>query len=886
MKLFRQLRSLFRKDKLDAEMTAEMQAHLEMQVERHRAAGMDLDEARYTAQRQFGNVARVQEQCREQRGWLWLENFWRDLNFAARSLRRTPVFSLTVIATFALCLGPNTAILTTLYTLVLKPQPFHESGQIVRVYNALDKLPGSRSRQESSTPQYRDFKAGADLFSDFAVMRYVGSTLESEGPAERVFGMRVNVGFFDFFGVKPVLGRFATAEEDVVGRDRVLVLAQRFWETRFQSDPGVIGRVVRIGGEPFTIIGVAPRSVEVLDIHTQFFKPLESLANEEDPAARYSGKVVLFGRLKRDVSRTAALDQLNAIEQRFADEKATPGQRNLHEKAGHRVALESLGRQTADNVGKPLSLLQAGAGLVLLIGAVNVLNLMLARANTRRPELAIRLALGASRGTLLRQLLAESLLLTLIATAGGVALAFAALKVINVYLQSMLLTASPIVLEPTAIGAVVLLSLGLGTAVGALPLGLLARRGLKLAESRTASAGAGMRVAGNFLVMAQVATALVLLVGAGLLVRSFVRVVSTDPGFDAARIVQGRVVAAQGYEDPAKLAAFLPRLLAALREIPGVEKVAFVPDVSVGNLRTLPFVLRASPAASEGNAALGNLTWVTPDFFDTMNIRLLEGRLFTDTDDLQHAPVVIVDDLFARRHFPGRSAVGEEMNLGAASPPAGAPWPRIVGVVKRAQLGGLEGRDGMPFIYVPFVQQPTPGITFIVRSSRPTADVLAAIRLKIREVDPRLPLYQTASLQGLLDDALRQRRVLMTLITLFAGLALVLAGVGLYGVLAYDVSQRTREIGIRGAIGASRAQIVGLVVRQGLWKAGAGLGAGMVGAIFLTRFIRHQLFDVTATDPVTFAAVSLLLLLVALIACWLPARRAAKVDPVVALRAE
>lgn len=888
MKFLRRLRALFRREKLDAEMAEEMRLHMELQTERNIAAGMSVDEARYAALREFGNIAGMQERARDERGWVWLEQRGREFRFAVRSLRRAPLFSLTVIATFALCLGPNTAILSTLYSLVLKPQPFSEPEQIVRIYNAFDKLSGTRSRQDSSIPQYRDFKANADLFTEFAVMRYAGTTIGEETVPERVFGMRVNAGFFDFFGVQPVLGRFGTAEEDVAGRDRVLVLAQHFWESRFQADPGVIGRIVRLGGEPWTIIGVAPRSLEVLDIHTQFFKPFESLANEEDTQTRYTGRVTLFGRLKPGVTEAMALAQLNVLERRFVEGQATPIQRQLVQLGGQRFAFERVGEKVRSAVKAPLSLLQAGAVLVLLMGGVNVLNLMLARANSRRSELATRLALGASRGALLRQLLAESLLLTLIAISGGAALAWMALKVINHYLGTMMsLTASPLTLEPAVLGSMGLVALVLGAVVGGVPLVFLTRAGLSLAETRTASAGPGMRWFSSSLVVVQVATALVLLIGAGLLVRSFAQVISVDPGYDARHIVQGRMAIPGDYADAQKNVALQQRLLAAFREIPGVERAALVPDIAIGaGFRSLPFTIRDAADVPAESQPLILLNLVSPDFFPTMNVRLLEGRFFTDADDWSSSPVVIVDDLFVRRHFPDGSAVGREINVGGGRPSEGRAWPRIVGVVKRAELAGLEARHGLPFVYLPAMQQPSGGFTFIVRSPRPSADVLAAMRLKLREIDPRIPFYAAASLQDGLEDMLRHRRVLMVLIAVFAGLALLLAGVGLYGLLAYDVTQRTREIGIRGAIGATRRQIVAMILSQGMAKTALGTATGGAGALYLTRFIRDQLFDIQAFDPVTYVGVAVIIVTVALLACWLPARRAAKVDPVIALRAE
>ncbi len=869
-------------------MAEEMRLHLELQTEKYISAGMSEDEARFAARREFGGVEQVKEICREQRRWPGVENVIRDFRFAARSLRRAPLFSAAVIATLALCLGPNTAIFTALYALVLKSPPFHEPERIVQVYNAFEKMGGGRSRQESSVPQYRDFRDNADLFEDFAIMQYAGTTIDEDGSPRRLAGMRVNAGFFDFFGMKPLLGRFGTAEEDAQGRDQVVVLTQSFWEAHFDADAAVIGREVRLGGEPLTIIGVAPRRVEGLDPYTRFFKPFEPRPEEVDPlGARYRGRTTLFGRLKPGVSRSAALEQLNAIDGGFLASYG-PAQMRAHFKSsGHRMAIEPLGSKVAGAVQRPLSLLQVGAALVLLIGVVNVLNLTLARANSKRAELAIRHALGAGRATLLRQLLSESLLLTMVAVALGTGLAWATLRVINAYLPLVAITASPVKMEPAAIGMVAGISAGLAVLMGVVPFALVWRRGLKLGESRNASAGARVRIFGGTLVMAQVAIALVLLVGAGLLGRSFAHVLAIDPGFETSNLLQGRVAVPKGYEKPEQNVALQRRIIEGLKEIPGVEHAALLIDYALSpTFRPQPLLLRNGTMNTGENRPLVAMNPVSPEFFGTMRITLLEGSGFTYTDDPRRAPVAVVDDLFARRYFPGTSAVGQELVLGAHAPPEGQPWIRIAGVVRRPELMGLEGRDGMPLVFVPLVQWPSGGFTFVVRSARPQGDLLLEIRRKLRSIDPALPLYDVATIEEGLDSMMMARRGITLLISAFAALAVLLAGVGLYGVLAYDVSQRTREIGIRGAIGATRGQIVGMILRQGLWKTGAGIAAGLGVAFYLTRLLRSWLFDVTPGDPLAIGGVTLLLLSVAFLACWLPARRAAKVDPMVALRCE
>lgn len=816
----------------------------------------------------------------------WFGGIGRDLRLALRSLRRAPGFAAAVITTIALCLGPNVAIVTLLYALALKPQPFLQPERLVQVMNAFGNVPGGPSKQSSSQPQYRDFQAQADLFQGFAMMQYFGTTIGEETTPERGTGMRVDAGFFPLLGLRPVVGRFATAEEDAVGRDRVLVLTETFWRTRYGADPHVVGRSVRMGGEPWTIIGVAPRSVEGLDPNTMFFKPFERVAAEELPNARYRARTIVYGRLKAGVSLEGAQAQLAEIEKRYIAGRASAPERTQLESRGHRIVLERLGEAQAAAVRSPLALLEGGALFVLLIGVINVLNLLLARMNAKRSELSIRVALGAGRGELLRQLLAETMMLAMVAGVLGLALAWGSLQVINRYLHLVAAKTMPVSLDLPVIGAILLSTIFLALVLGAVQFAVFWNSRFSPADSRSASSSSSSRAFGSALVITQVAVAIVLLVGAGLLVRSFVRVLAVDLGFDAAHVVQGRVAVPKAYETPAQNVAFQRRIMEAFQGIPGVRNVSRVSDYAIGTFRTIPFTLHGNASAPGGSQPIAYLNWVSPGYFDTMSMRMLDGRSFAENDDWRKGLVVVVDDLFAKRYFPGRSAVGEEISLGTELPPAGTPWPRIVGVVQRAQLAGPEARDRMPFIYGPIVHQPAPGFTFVVSSPRPSSDVLAAMRQKLREIDSTIPLYWTASLQEGIDGMLQVRRGLLLLIAAFATLALLLAGVGLYGVLAYDVSRRTREIGIRAAIGATRAQVVAMVLYQALWKTVIGLLVGLAIGAYLTRFLGAMLFETGRFDPLTFLAVPLLMVAVAAVAAWLPARRAAKVDPIVALRAE
>ncbi|HVT71554.1 MAG TPA: ABC transporter permease [Lacunisphaera sp.] len=886
MKLLRQLRALFRRAQLDAEMQAEMRHHLESQAEQNRAAGMEADEARFAAEREFGNLASLQERARWQRGWTKLELFAKELGFASRALRRAPAFSLAALTTLALCLGPNIAILSALYTFVYKPLPFPQPDRLVSITNISDRLGGAK--RPSSIPQYQDFVAHADLFEGFAYFSSTTATLGNVEEPVRIFGMNVSPNFLGTTGIPILLGRGFRPDEIQPGREHVVVLSHGAWLARFQGDAHVIGRVIRLDDVPYGIVGVAAPNIEALFNDVEFFRPRVQVPVDLDSRFRYTASVRLIGRLKPGVSLGMAREQLATLERNFLDGVASPSDRAKIAANGFRIDVAAAREEMAAPLRAPLWMLQGGAILVLVLGCVNVASLLLARTSAQRQELAIRQALGAGRGTLLRQMLAESVLLVGAAGAVGLVVALAMLRFMNAYLSLVVRHVPAIALE-TRVLALVLGVVGLLIVMLALvPFGFWRGADLKPNESSQASMGRRGRRTIGILSTGQLALALVLLVGAGLMLRSFAQVLAVRPGFDAAQVVQGRVYLPPArFASPSELLGVQQRIMAALGTLPGVEAMAVCADFPVQEkFNAVPFVVHDASAATGQERALVYASGVSGGYFATMGIPLQEGRILEDGDDMRKAPVAVVDEAFARRFFPGRNVVGMEFAFGTNPPAADRPWIRIVGVVGRANLSGLEGRDGWPFVYLPFNQQPTTAFTFLVRSSRPESDIVREVRDRVRAIDASLPVYSLGSLQGALDYLLGNRRALLVLIGLFAGLALALAAVGLYGVLNFDVAQRTREIGIRGALGATPWQIVTLILGQGLAKVAVGMVLGTVGAGFFARLLRKMLFDVSAADPLAYGGVGALLLLVAVLASWLPARRAAKVDPVEALRAE
>jgi putative ABC transport system permease protein len=814
----------------------------------------------------------------------WSESFVRDLRLALRSLKRSPGFALAVSLTLALCIGANTTIVSVLYGLILKPLPFHDAGQLVEIHNVRAKV--GQPKVMTSVSQYAIYRADADLLENVALWRAWTFNIEEDSDPERGIGARVTADYFRLLRVQPLHGRFFTDEESVPGNDRVLVLTQTYWENRYQADPSIVGQVIRLTGEPFTIIGVAPKSVEAMNVDAIMFKPFEWAPQHASPNAHGATAAVMYGRVKTGVSHAMALAQLDTLEQRFMANTAPPGLHDFLTRSGHRVMLDTVRAVQTKSVRRALLLLQGGAFLVLLLGCLNVANLLLARANARQGELAVRQALGASRRAIASQLLAEGLVLAFIGAAGGVGLAWASLRVINRYTTAIVREVQPITIDPTVLLVTAVVAFGVAAFIALLPVLRTWRTNLlpTIQSGGRGSRGAGTRRTSSALVTTQVALALVLLVGAGLLLRSFANLMAVDPGFAADQIVHGRVAFNASYRTPESRWAVQQQIMERMREIPGVQSASYSSHMPVSLQMAIgTFPIRSSVLGQEDTYPTGIWLGVSPNFFDTMGIRIVEGRAFTADDLRPDAPrVFIVDRRFAEKHFPGRSALDEllgtaQMDLATA--------PRIVGVAEVARLHFEEERHDVPFVYAP-LGIGAGGFSIEVRTQLPFEVIVPLMRAQLRSVDSTLPLYLVNTLRTNLDHAAANRRGVMSLLIAFAGIATLLAAVGIYGMVAYDVTQRTREIGVRTAIGATRSQIVRLILRQGLQQAILGLLLGIGAALYLSRFMSSLLYEVTAWDPWAYGAVALLLFLVAVVACLLPAWRAARLDPLVALRCE
>ncbi|HEX6974774.1 MAG TPA: ABC transporter permease [Vicinamibacterales bacterium] len=810
-----------------------------------------------------------------------------DLRHALRLLWKSRGITAATLLTLGLGIGATTAIFSTVYSLMLKPLPYQEPEQIVELYSSASKA--GLHHMPANVPFYLDYSKNATSYERLGLWTFFYGLLGEKDSVVRIPGVRMTAEMFDILRIKPVIGSFFTLEQNRPGADKVVVLTQSYWQSQYGESPEVLGTEIRIDDEAYKVIGVAPRALEAFDARMKFVVPLSWTPAQENPQGRYGVGIQLFGRLKPGVTAGQADAEAKTLEKRYVDAGPAP-LKEFVERSGMTMNVGGLQEQRVQPVRSTLLMLQGGVAFVLLIGCFNVANLQLVRSNARQSEMAVRSALGAGRGTIARQFLLESLLLTLLGSALGIAVAWGALRVTNIYLAKMLPQSLPASLDWRVLGFAVGLALVIGLIIGLIPVLHILRTNLAAviqSDSRGASSSRGVRALSGVLVVAQVAVALMLLTGAGLLIHSFAEALRVDTGIDAKNVVTARIALTRQYRASDEAAAKIrERLLQAMREIPGVTSVALSSSTPFqGGLPINAFALENDtlpPGAPQPGAYR---VIVTPGYLEALGLKLVEGRFFDEADTAPGRRGFVVDQSFARKFFPNGSAIGGKFAFGGR-PAKPEDWPTIIGVVKDVPHNGVEEKSGNPFIYQ-VVQGGRPGgFTLFVRTARPAADVVAALRAKVREIDPQLPLFDAGGLEEAVDASFDNRRAVMLLLAAFAGLALFLSALGIYGVLAYDVSQRTREIGVRSAIGASRGQIATLILRQGLLKGGIGVALGLVGAAIISRSMTSLLFNVRPSDPAVYAAVSLVLIGVALLASYLPARRAARIDPLIALRNE
>jgi predicted permease len=876
--------TLFHRRKPADDLAEEIRAHLAMEEQENREAGMPREEARYAALRRFGNVTQTQERSREMWKWLWLETLLQDLRYGLRQLRRNPGFTAIVVVTLALGIGANTAIFGMVNAVLLRPLPFASPHELVSVFQTRpqDGIPFDGF----SYPNFDECRKQAGIFSEMAGYQAHDLTLTGAGQPTIVHTVVVTAEIFSLLEAQPLAGRVFLSKDGVRGAAPVVLLSENLWRGRFGADPNMIGKPITLDQRPFTVVGVMPAAFQF---------PLRSEAEDvwiplaQDPLfskwmARTGGHWLnVIARLWPGVSMAQAQAAMDTMALRLAREYPS-------DNAGWKVGIKPLQEQIVGPVKPALLILLGAVGLVLLIACVNIANLLLARATARTQEMAVRMAIGAGRVRILRQLLTESALLGLMGGIAGTVLAFWCVQ----SLKSLLPPGLPRVHAIRVDGGVLLFALalsvtaglifGLAPALAAVRAGI--RTSLEEGAARSGESGGRRRFRG-VLVAAEFALAVVLLVGAGLLIRSFTAMMNVDPGFNPRRVVKAEISLPQfQYSTPEQWNAFADESLRRIQAEPGMQDSALaIPLPIADGFVNLGFDIPGQPALAPGASRAADYASVSPGYFHVMQIPLLRGRAFGRQDSPSAPPVTIISQEFARRFSPDRDPIGEELEF--AFPPNGKITRRIVGMVGDVRDVSLSQQPG-PMMYVPYAQAPFWGEIVVVRSSLSTAGVAASVRRVVHEIDKDLPVTDIAALPDAMDSqaSVAQPRFRTLLLGLFAALALVLAAVGIFGVMSYSVSRRTNEMGLRMALGATPSGVLRLLLVESTKLVLAGLLVGIPAALLLTRFLAGLLYGVKPTDPLTFIAVTLLLIGVALVACYVPARRAAKVDPMIALRYE
>lgn len=886
--LGRRLLMLVRGQQFDRDLEEEMRLHRDLRQQEHIEAGMSPEEAHYAALRRLGNVTLAQERSREMWGWSSVETLLQDLRYGLRQLRRSPGFTAVAVLTLALGIGANTLIFSVVNAAILHPLPFHDANRLVTLWVSSSNF-GYAGLGSLTDPDYMEWRKQNRVFSEIAAFRGQPSNLTGAGEPVRLTGAAVSPSLFGVLEVTPALGRAFSPQEDQPGHNRVALLSDQLWRSRFGSDPSTVGKPIKLDGEFFTVIGVMPADFGFPN-QADVWVPLTLVSNA------HNATLQIVARLKPGVSIERARIDVALIGKRLNE------QRHTHESGGWEwhTTLVPLGAEVASALRTSLLALLGAVGLVLLIACANVANLFLARAATRRREIAIRNALGAGRMRVIRQMLTESALMA--ALGGGFGLLLAALGHRFLASAAALLPWSMDSPEATAriasagidhwvLGFTLAISVLTAVLFGLVPALQASRPNLSdtlKAGGRGSETGLGQGHLRDGIVVAETALALSLLVGAGLLIRSFVRLTSVEPGFNPQNVLTMNISLPESrYGSRAPMIAFEQQALERLNALPGIRSGGGVFGLPLlGSGVQGDFTVEGQPAPAPGSQPfIAGKRVVGGDYFSTIGLPLLKGRYFSDHDSAAAPHVVIVSQSLAHHFWPREDPIGKRLKPGFSND----SWCTIVGVVGDAKQYRLD-EPTLPAMYLPYAQSPGDfmmrDVTLVVRTALPLLTLVPAVRRAVGAVDPDLPVFDVATMEQLVYRSVSAPRFNTVLLGVFAALAVILATVGIYGMMSYSVSQRTHEIGVRMALGAREHDVLRQVIRQGMLRAAAGIGFGLAGALALTRFLSSLLYGVRATDPLTLAAVVLVVTAVALLASYLPARRAAKVDPMVALRHE
>jgi putative ABC transport system permease protein len=875
-RLLRRLASLFASPRLDAELDEELRFHLDMETAKRVRAGMSEAAARAEALRVFGG-SRFRDETRDARGVRPLEDLLQDLRVGLRTIGNQRTYAAVAILTLAIGIGATTALGSAVYRVLLAPYPFADADRIVTLWETNTRTPASGG-QPVSPGNYLDWKARGRSFELMAAAEpYSFDFIGTEGP-ERFNTTFVTEDFFTIQGLRPLIGRTFAKEEFEPGRDQVVLLTESVWRTRFGAERSLVGRTLVLDSVPRVVIGIMPEDA-MSPFDAEMWAP--KVFRPQERIARTSGYWQIVARLAPGVSIEQASAELSGIARQLAAEHpATNGTTG--------AAVVSLRDAIAGNARTSLLVLLGAVAFVMLIACVNVANLQLAEAIRRRRELAIRTAIGAGRGRLVRQLLTETMLVALVGCLAGLGVAYVGIGAIRSFSPSGLWQLQRLHMDAPALLLALLLAALAGLAIGVLPVAAAAR--VRLAESlaaggRSDRGGLSRRRANRLLVVSEVALALVLLVGAGLLLRSLSMLTRTDRGFVTEGVLVTTVQAWSYYPTPAQRAEFVKQSVERLAAIPGIERVAMTSSLPL----SWPIGFERSRVSIEGRVVppgdeqpAVRVSAISPGYFDALRIPIEAGRVFSSTDLASSPLVAVVNRAFARRHFGDENPIGKRITMGFMS----APLAReIVGVVGDVRHEGLHAEPS-PGVFIPHAQGSTGAIHFVTRVAGEPGAMERRVRSELAAINGAMPLTDVTTMSALVDQSLRERRFQLGLLSCFSITALLLSAIGIYGVMSRATNERTHEIGVRMAIGAHAGDVRWMVLRNGGGLAVVGILSGAVIALVLTRYMAGMLFGVTPLDPLTFGAAAGVLLAAAVLATWFPAWRASRVDPVVALRNE
>jgi putative ABC transport system permease protein len=876
------LLAFFRRPLLDRDLDAEMAAHLELAIEENLQRGLSPDEARRQALLRFGGPQQAKELHREARALPFVDTLLQDLRFAVRMLRKSPGFTLIAIITLALGIGANAAIFSIVYAVLLKALPYPRPDRLVMVYENVHLPNYQNDRNEVSPGNFSDWSKQNNVFANMSAYRNRSFNLTGMGEPLRIEGELVTANFFATLQIEPVLGRSFAAEEDRPDAARVLVMTDGLWKSHFASDPQILGKKLLLDGESYEVIGIMPPRFHFPDIDDQIWVPLNLSPPDWDNRGSHFFDV--FARLNPGVTLKQATAEMSVIATHLTELYPDSN-------TGQTVNIVPLQEDLSGSVRPTLLVLWGAVGLVLLIVCANVANLLLARASARQREMGVRLALGASRGRIFRQLLTESTFLSLCGCAFGLLLARWGVSALKLLAAERLPRTDEFGLDSSVLVFTFAIAVCAGLICGLVPAFQTDRDNVHdalKAGSRESATGSRLRVR-HLLVVVETALGVVVVIGAGLLLRSFLSIEQIPLGFQPQGVLTFRAIPrGQKYSDPSQRSAFYQQAVERIDSVPGVQSAAAVTFIPLTFVRgSKGFTIEGRPPIAPGQIPMAGYDVVTPQYFATMRIALREGRDFRWSDTPATQRVIIINEAMAKKYWPQENALEKRIHQGSPDDHE-FPWLSIAGVV-----GDIREFDPLtpprPTMYFPITQFPDPGgilRDWVVRTAADPLAVASSVRTAVRSVDKDLPVTRIRSMDEVRSVSIASQRLNLLLFALFASLALVLATVGIYGVMAYNVAQRTREIGIRVALGACGKDVLKLVLAQGFRLVALGLLLGVTAALALTRLMASMIYGVSSTDAATFFTVALLLAAVALAACYIPARRALRVDPMVALRYE